>query len=192
MGAAIRRAAFRAQADRPRDTETGHTAPQSAARSHPPHPSRPLIASAVPPAGLEHAERSDDFTFAGQRFLAKVVDVYDGDTIRVVFVWRGEPTQWKVRMVGYDSPELRPPKNAPHREHIAAAGRAAREALRERLSASKMMVNLECGQFDKYGRILATLTLVGAGGGGSVNEWMVSCGHGVPYFGGARGAPPTP
>lgn len=135
---------------------------------------------------LAAAKRRKDFSFAGHRCLAKVVDVYDGDTIRVVFEYRGELIQYAVRMLGYDSPEMRPPKASPTRDAEKAAARASAAALTEKIGDA--IVHLECGAFDKYGRLLATVFTRARDGsrGEDVNAWMLANRYGVPYGGGAK------
>jgi endonuclease YncB( thermonuclease family) len=89
-------------------------------------------------------------------------------------------------MRGYDSPEMKPPRAAPRREEEKAAAAAARGALAAKVGAGAL-VYAECGEFDKYGRLLVTLYLrAGARNGECVNAWMLAQGHGVPYGGGGR------
>jgi endonuclease YncB( thermonuclease family) len=139
-------------------------------------------------AELAAAARMADFSFAGARFAAKVVDVYDGDTLRVVFRHGGGLVQYRARMAGYDSPEMKPPKAKPGREKEVQAAHRARAALCEKLG--DMLVFITCGPFDKYGRLLVTVrTRTGpalAEDGEDVNAWMVASGHGVPYDGGTK------
>ena len=52
----------------------------------------------------------EKFTYAGLLTKAKVVDVYDGDTITIVFYHNGQPIKDSFRMLGYDSPEMKPRK----------------------------------------------------------------------------------
>lgn len=142
-----------------------------------------------PDADLINATRGEDFSFEGQRFVAKVVDVYDGDTVRVRFYDRPRPAgqlvQYRARMAGYDSPEMRPPKASPSRQAEIKAAHAARDALAGRLAEIRphpWVVEIECGAFDKYGRLLVTVYAAGE----NLNEWMVQNGHGVPYDGGTK------
>ena len=138
-------------------------------------------------AQLKSATRGVDFSFANQRFLAKVVDFYDGDTVRVVFIFGGQRMQYKARMAGYDSPEMKPLKSNPNREAEKAAANAARSALMAKVADD--LVYIECGDFDKYGRVLVTMfTRAGAKNGDNVNTWMVSNDHGTPYDGGTKKA----
>lgn len=134
---------------------------------------------------LMAAVAGDVFSFAGQRFLAKIVDYYDGDTITVAFEFSGRLIQYKARLAGYDSPEMRPLKSAPNRFAEKVAAQAARTALIGRVEDD--LVFIECGEFDKYGRILVTVFLRdGTKNGQNVNEWMVAQGHGTPYAGGKK------
>lgn len=130
---------------------------------------------------LERAELGKDFSFAGRAFTAKVVDFYDGDTIRVVFEFGGELVQYKARLAGYDSPEMKPLKTSANRDAEKIAARAARASLAEKIA--DQLIRIECGDFDKYGRLLVTAF---AAGGENINEWMVAQGYGVPYAGGKK------
>ena len=136
---------------------------------------------------LMAAVAGDVFSFAGQRFLAKIVDYYDGDTVTVAFEFNGRPVQYKARLVGYDSPEMKPLKTNPNRLAEKAAAVAARAALIGKVQGE--LVYIECGEFDKYGRVLVTAFLrAGAENGENVNEWMIAQEHGVPYGGGKKAA----
>ena len=63
-------------------------------------------------------KKTSVFTLEGQTKICKVVDIYDGDTCRVVFNHNGCINKWNVRMNGYDSPEMRPSRLLPNRMEI--------------------------------------------------------------------------
>jgi len=44
-----------------------------------------------------------DFTFQGQSHVAKVLSVYDGDTVKVAFPFGGTMYRWNCRLVGVDN-----------------------------------------------------------------------------------------
>lgn len=145
----------------------------------------PAAAAPTDEEKLAQAVCGKDFTFAGQRFLAKIVDYYDGDTVRVAFSYGGQLIQYKARMAGYDSPEMKPLKSNPNREAEKAAAIAARAALIGKVGAA--LVYIECGEFDKYGRLLVTVHLRdGHDNGENVNAWMIAHGYGAPYDGGKK------
>lgn len=115
-------------------------------------------------------------------YQARVVDVYDGDTIRVVIFRRNEKQQHRVRMLGYDSPEKKPRLNVQNREAEIKAALRARDVLIRKIHQPRQLVRLECGKFDKYGRLLGTIHVDGV----NVNQWMIKNEFGVPYGGGTK------
>jgi len=139
---------------------------------------------------LNHATKGDKFTYDGHVCRAKVVDIYDGDTLTLVFRYGGKLQQHSCRMLGYDSPEMKPPKSDPGRDKEIKAANEAKVAL-SNIIADKV-VRIKCGDFDKYGRILVTIW-VKPGSCRScclrrmnVNEWMIENGYGNPYSGGTK------
>ena len=47
------------------------------------------------------------FTLEGQEHKAKVVNIYDGDTIKVVFKIFNSYYRWNCRVMGVDTPEMK-------------------------------------------------------------------------------------
>lgn len=137
---------------------------------------------------LRKATKGHNFTLNGKKFKAKVVDVYDGDTCTVVFRYRGKLQQHVVRMMGYDSPEMRPPKNQKNREQEIKAANRAKDSLREFCAYG--LVELHCHEFDKYGRLLATIYIprrwIPYRRKVNVNQWMIDHNFGIPYEGGTK------
>ena len=126
------------------------------------------------------------FTLEGQTKLCKVVDIYDGDTCRVVFNHNGCINKWNVRMNGYDSPEMRPSRSLPNREEIKKKAVESKEYLRSLVANSaEQLVYVKCGGFDKYGRLLGEL-YVNLEDEKSVNQLMIDNGHGYEYHGGTK------
>ena len=122
----------------------------------------------------------------GQTKLCKVVDIYDGDTCRVVFNHNGCINKWNVRMNGYDSPEMRPSRSLPNREEIKKKAVESKEYLRSLVANSaEQLVYVKCGGFDKYGRLLGEL-YVNLEDEKSVNQQMIDNGHGYEYHGGTK------
>ena len=67
---------------------------------------------------LKSDNKTKLFSMDGEIKLCKVVDVYDGDTCKVVFKLKNKLYKWNIRMYGYDSPEMRVSKNNPNRDLI--------------------------------------------------------------------------
>jgi endonuclease YncB( thermonuclease family) len=140
-----------------------------------------------------------DFSFRGLRVHAKVVQVYDGDTVRIAFRYCHSMVQLSARMRGYDSPELKPRSNVIDRDEQKAAAIVARNALATRVRGKVLTAAL--GNFDKYGRALVVLydTLRAEAltanyqpddATTDINQWMIALGHGVPYDGGTKATGP--
>jgi endonuclease YncB( thermonuclease family) len=97
------------------------------------------------------------FTLDGLDTIARVVSVYDGDTLNVVMPFAGTFYQFVVRLDGIDACELK----ATNEENKQLA-KQARTRLITLISpestcfeTSECLVRVQCGKFDKYGRLLA-------------------------------------
>ena len=97
-------------------------------------------------------------SFKGQRIYCKVVSVYDGDTIKVVFPIIGSGSmklyKWNCRINGVDTPELRTRNNLEKK-----LGYKVRDKLREKILGK--VVYIVCDTFDKYGRLLVNIYIHG-------------------------------
>lgn len=106
-------------------------------------------------------------------YRAKVIDVYDGDTVTVDIdlgfgMWmRGQ----KVRLHGIDAPELRGDE--------LTEGRESRDYLSLLVLDNVVMLRSYKDKSGKYGRWLADLFL--PGDELSVNQRMVADGKATPY-----------
>lgn len=121
------------------------------------------------------------FTLAKRVLLAKVIDVYDGDTCKVnIYLYGDTLKQFTIRMNGYDCPELRT-KNPLEKQY----------AIRSKTIMQKMIldkiVKLECLDFDKYGRILGKIYIKNVNGEViEVNQYMLDYHLGYSYNGATK------
>lgn len=106
---------------------------------------------------------------------AKVVSVYDGDTIKVIFPLNGVLYKWNCRLSGVDTPELRT-RNVREK----AYGYIVRDKLREQIL--NQVVNVECGELDKYGRLLVTVYKADQ----NMNRWLIDNEYAFVYDGGTK------
>lgn len=116
-----------------------------------------------------------ELSFRGMRMMCKVVSVYDGDTIRVVFPFLGRLYKWNCRLDGVDTPELRT-KNALEKEF----GYFVRDKMRDKIL--NKVIYIECGNFDKYGRLLITPYCKGI----NISKWLIDSGYAFQYGGGKK------
>lgn len=119
----------------------------------------------------------NNFSLKGKEFYCKVVNVYDADTCRAVFFLNGDLVKYTIRLKGVDSPEIRPPSSDKYRHFQITAAKQSRNRLiqlctdceleiESELSKSKIqklindnkkIIKIKCEEFDKYGRLLASL-----------------------------------
>lgn len=124
-------------------------------------------------AGAQAAERLPG------PFVARVVDVIDGDTLSVeVPVWLGVEIATKVRLRGIDTPELH--GRCRHEKELAAA---ARRYLADRTTAEVRLTDVGGDKY--YGRVEADAATMP--GGQDLGEAMLASGLARPYDGGKRG-----
>ena len=125
-------------------------------------------------------ERSDKtveyFSFHNYECLAKVVHVYDGDTVHLVLPQQetDKLIKIKARLYGIDTPEMRVPEQ---KERALKA----KERLIEFLQKTNYIVHIKCGEFDKYGRVL--VTIYSTEFNTSLNDMLIEEGHAYAYFG---------
>jgi micrococcal nuclease len=116
------------------------------------------------------------FSFADLKTQAKVISIYDGDTMTAAFDTLGLGIfAHNVRLVGIDTPEI---KGVSQTEKDAAA--RARDYLRT-LILDKI-VDLEISGSDKYGRLLARVKYEDR----DISSVMLDAGLAVPYDGGTK------
>ena len=127
------------------------------------------------------------FSLEGEIKKGKCVNVYDGDTIKVVFPIHDKLYRWNCRLSGVDTPELRT-KNKEEKK----MGYKVRDKLREKIL--NKMIYVKCGEFDKYGRLLAEIYLENeyqVGGSSmetntSINKWLINNKYAFKYDGGKK------
>jgi len=132
---------------------------------------------------LEYADNGIPlFTLDKKILEAKIVSVYDGDTCFAVFAIHNNTfVKFRIRMQGYDSPEMKPRLDKIDREKEIIKAKKAKEEL-EKLVLHKI-VYLHCGKWDKYGRLLATIY---TRDNINVNQYMINNNFGYIYHGGTK------
>ena len=118
---------------------------------------------------------TEELSFENQVITGKVVSVYDGDTVKCVFPLNNKFYKWNCRINGIDTPEIRT-RSKLEKE----MGFKARDFLREKIL--KKMVEIHCGEFDKYGRLLVNIKLDNE----DMSELLISEGLAFKYDGGTR------
>lgn len=122
------------------------------------------------------------FSFEGRECLGKVVDVYDGDTVKIVFpLSEKEPERlyrWNCRLINVDTPEIRT-KNLKEKTYA----KLVRDKLREKIL--NKLVYVKCLDFDKYGRLLVEI-FDNEKCEECINNWLILNEYAKKYDGGTK------
>ena len=122
-------------------------------------------------------EKVPEFSLKNEVKKAKVVSVYDGDTIRVVFPILNKLYKWNCRITGVDTPELRT------RDELEKKyGYEVRDKLRDKILDK--VVTVKCGDFDKYGRLLIDIYCDNETR--RVSNWLIENKYAFAYNGGTK------
>ena len=114
------------------------------------------------------------FTISGD-YKAKIVHCVDGDTVHAVLKYNKKYQKFKIRLLGYNSPELKPPTSDPDRDSIIDKATQAKHRLEELVLNKK--VHLQVQGFDAFGRLLSNV-LINKNDKKSVNQIMLEEGFG--------------
>lgn len=128
------------------------------------------------------------FSFKDKVIIARVIDVYDGDTCTILFEYNGEIMKYKCRAMGYDCAEMKPKKDDPNRDQEKKLALAAKNRFIELMGGVDAIVQIKCLEFDKYGRILGYFYSLNSNiqETESINSIMIKEGHGEAYSGGTK------
>lgn len=126
----------------------------------------------------EHASMNVPYFSLSGIYKAKVVSVYDGDTVNVCFYIFDNLHRFRVRLDGIDTPEIKTQSVKEKRLAIQA-----RDLLRAQILDK--IVLIDCRGFDKYGRLLGVL-YKNDGSHLNINQFMLDAGVAQAYDGGTK------
>lgn len=151
------------------------------------------------------SEDIDTFSLTNLVTFGKVVELYDGDTCKIVLNINNNLQKFNCRLLGLDTPEMKPLLSKPNREQEILSAHKCRNRLlqlitnceckldstlkksecQKLLDSNNKIILVECHEFDKYGRLLVNLysnetteTLV--------NKLLVDEGYAKSYDGGTK------
>lgn len=101
-------------------------------------------------------EAIPEFSLKNKKVLCKIVDVYDGDSVKAVFYTSNKLHKWTVRLKGINTPELRPSRKLENRLEIIQKAKESRDHLKEIFEENNNLLYILCDDFGKYGRLLGT------------------------------------
>lgn len=139
----------------------------------------------------------------GVKTIGKVVEMYDGDTCKIVLIHNNKIEKYNCRLFGIDTPEMKPSLSKVCRqEEIISAYQCRNRLLQlvtnipweinsmmtkkqvtQLLEQNSKIIDIECFKFDKYGRLLVNLY---SDSEQSVNEMLCKENYAKCYDGGTK------
>jgi len=142
------------------------------------------------------------FSLNGYITKCKLLNNYDGDTADIIIFYKHILMHLKARFYGYDCCEMKPLLKDPERDNKKKKAIEAKNRLwklctnEDEYKSHKRLINIRCGDYDKYGRILIiafeedyeidknkTDDEIFKD---SINYKMIEEGHGYLYYGGTK------
>ena len=113
----------------------------------------------------------------GLKTIGKVVEIYDGDTCKIVLYNHQQFEKYNCRLLGVDTPEMKPSLTKENRQdEIRNAYKCrnrllqlvtnctcdidsilSKKEINQLVDKNTKLISIECFEFDKYGRLLVTL-----------------------------------
>ena len=121
--------------------------------------------------------------YKGKVIEARIIDIHDGDTMKVVFMYGNKPFKIAIRILGIDAPEITAGAGRLPEEKIAAI--KVRDFLidyfKDKTTGRFSIVDVKIDDWDKYGgRVLADVILED---GRTITDLLIEKGYGRRYDG---------
>ena len=150
-------------------------------------------------------QNTEFMTLKGNIYNAKIVYIYDGDTMHVVFKEFDKFYRWKCRIMGVDTPELRTKKlketEMSYKDRDALIEKYMDKIVKEKELGYKVrdvliekfmdkIVKIKCDAFDKYGRLLIDVFVPNDveenDGSLMLSQWLIKNEYAYEYDGGTK------
>lgn len=133
----------------------------------------------------------DYFGFNGYSGLVKIVDIYDGDTCTIIFLFGDTLCKYRCRLLGINASELKQSKENYDRDNEIEKAKKCRQRFYELVIKSNVQFNITRDQgrellatninlnycnifgFDKYGRLLIKLFDSETHDGQTINQQLI-------------------
>lgn len=118
--------------------------------------------------------------FQNQIINARIEEIYDGDTVKIIILFGDIPVRFSLRILGIDTPEIKHGDGRLPEEHHAAI--KVRDYMRSLFPTNRLNIaNICIRDWDKYGgRVLGDLFLPT---GENISEILISGGWARSYRG---------
>lgn len=111
-----------------------------------------------------------EYSLDNKTFIGKVVDVYDGDTCKIIIIQDGKYIRYTCRLNGIDTPELKTKDKSDDAYKarnrliqlttnipILLDNKTSHLNITKLIKLNTKLIKIVCQKFDKYGRLLVKL-----------------------------------
>ena len=118
-----------------------------------------------------------EFSLNGINTIGKIVDIYDGDTCKIILIVKNDLMRFNCRLKSIDTPEMKPLKTKPNRDQeilnahkcrnrLMQLGtscnceidvKLSKDEIKNLISTNNKIISVQCYEFDKYGRLLVDI-----------------------------------
>lgn len=143
-----------------------------------------------------------EFSLNGIKTIGKIVDVYDGDTCKIILANGDILLRFNCRLKFIDTPEMKPSKSKANRDieilnaikcrnkliqlttscQLNIEDKLTKPQVKKLLISNDRIITVQCHEFDKYGRLLVELY----SGEKTANNILVEEGYAKAYDGGTK------
>lgn len=143
-----------------------------------------------------------EFSLNETTTIGKIVDVYDGDTCKIILLNKDTFMRFNCRLKFLDTPEMKPLKNKPNRDleiqnaircrnkliqlttdcECELEMRYTKQQIKKLMKSNKKIIRIVCHEFDKYGRLLIEIS----NGEKTVNDILIEEKFAKAYDGGTK------
>ena len=120
--------------------------------------------------------------FNNMEFNAKIIEVIDGDTYYIGFIWEKVPIKIKMRLYGCDCPELHPLKTCNDLELHIECGKLIVTYVKQLIETKIVKVKTN-NRNDCYGRMLGDIIFINNGENINLSEHLIKCNFAKKYYG---------
>ena len=160
--------------EEPFNTKMGACLPSKCSDENSQHSQQPTLEQRLQAIDIKTVPK---VPLQNQFTLARIEEVYDGDTVKIIVLLSDTPLRFSLRILGIDTPELKHGEGRLPEEHLAAV--KVRDYVKSLFPTNIAKIRIH--DWDKYGgRVLGDLFLPT---GENVSEILIKCGWARPYHG---------
>ena len=106
-----------------------------------------------------------EYSLSGNTYIGKIVDIYDGDTCKIILLQNEKFIRYTCRLLGIDTPEIKTKSDMAFQarnrliqlatnSNIELDNKMSHSQITKLLTNNTKLVKVQCYEFDKYGRLL--------------------------------------